>query len=51
MNVLVRVVVRDLSRTLTSEKANEMRDDVYAALHQGDALQWASAARGAAVHR
>jgi phenylalanyl-tRNA synthetase alpha chain len=45
-NVLVRVVIRDLSRTLTSEQANELRDDVYAALHQGDAWQWASAGRG-----
>ncbi len=44
-NVLVRVVIRDLERTLTSEEANQLRDDVYAALHQGDAWQWASAGR------
>ncbi|HEU4561363.1 MAG TPA: hypothetical protein VFS20_26150 [Longimicrobium sp.] len=47
-NVLVRVVIRDLVRTLTSEEANQLRDDVYAALHQGDAWQWASAGRAAA---
>ncbi|HEX8903694.1 MAG TPA: hypothetical protein VF771_02490, partial [Longimicrobiaceae bacterium] len=41
-NVLVRVVIRDLERTLTSEEANELRDDVYAALHRGAAWQWAS---------
>ncbi len=40
-NVLVRLVVRDLARTLTSEEANELRDAVYAALHEGTAWQWA----------
>jgi phenylalanyl-tRNA synthetase alpha chain len=40
-NVLVRVVLRDLERTLTDEDANAMRDDIYAALHQGDAYEWA----------
>ena len=44
-NVLVRVVVRDLSRTLTSAQANELRDEVYAALHEGSAWQWASERR------
>jgi phenylalanyl-tRNA synthetase alpha chain len=46
-NVLVRVVIRDLARTLTSDEANELRDEVYAALHQGDAWQWASPAGAA----
>jgi phenylalanyl-tRNA synthetase alpha chain len=46
-NVLVRVVIRDLARTLTSEEANALRDEVYAAIHEGDAWQWASAP----VHR
>ena len=46
-NVLVRLVIRDLTRTLTSAEANQLRDDVYAALHQGDAWQWASAGRAA----
>ncbi len=43
-NVLVRIVIRDLLRTLTSAEANELRDAVYAALHEGSAWQWASAA-------
>jgi phenylalanyl-tRNA synthetase alpha chain len=43
-NVLVRVVIRDLDRTLTRDEANALRDAVYAAVHEGDAWQWASAA-------
>ena len=34
-NVLLRIVLRDLSRTLTDVEANQARDTVYAALHQG----------------
>ena len=48
-NVLVRVVIRDLERTLTSEEANELRDEVYAALHQGAAWQWAGRRRNPAM--
>ncbi|HEV8324305.1 MAG TPA: hypothetical protein VG389_21990 [Myxococcota bacterium] len=40
-NVLVRLVLRDLSRTLTHDDANALRDAVYAALHRGRAHQWA----------
>ena len=40
-NVLLRVVVRDLDRTLTAAEANRLRDRVHAALHQGEAWQWA----------
>jgi phenylalanyl-tRNA synthetase alpha chain len=43
-NVLVRIVVRDLVRTLTSAEANALRDAVYASLHEGSAWQWASTA-------
>lgn len=43
-NVLVRIVILDLVRTLTSAEANALRDAVYAALHEGSAWQWASAA-------
>ena len=43
-NVLVRIVIRDLVRTLTSDEANALRDAVYASLHEGDAWQWAGAA-------
>jgi phenylalanyl-tRNA synthetase alpha chain len=34
-NVLVRVVLRHAERTLTREEANELRDRVFAALHDG----------------
>lgn len=39
-NLLVRVVLRHLERTLTDAEANDLRDRVYAALHQGGAHQW-----------
>lgn len=41
-NVLLRVVLRDLSRTLTHAEANEVRDAVYAAVHEGPVMEWAS---------
>jgi phenylalanyl-tRNA synthetase alpha chain len=41
-NVLVRVVLRHLERTLTDEEANALRDRIYAALHRGTSYQWAS---------
>ena len=41
-NILLRVVLRDLRRALTDEEANEVRDEVYAAVHEGAAWQWAS---------
>jgi len=41
-NALLRVVLRDLERALTDEEANGLRDDVYAAVHEGTAWQWAS---------
>jgi phenylalanyl-tRNA synthetase alpha chain len=34
-NLLVRVVLRDLERTLTNEAANSLRDRIYLAIHQG----------------
>ena len=34
-NVLLRVVLRHPTRTLTDEEANRLRDDVYAAVHEG----------------
>jgi phenylalanyl-tRNA synthetase alpha chain len=40
-NLLVRVVLRDLERTLTHAEANELRDAIYGAIHQGGAHQWA----------
>ena len=41
-NVLLRLVIRDLERTLTADEANRLRDDVYAALHEGGVQSWAS---------
>jgi phenylalanyl-tRNA synthetase alpha chain len=40
-NVLVRVVLRHLERSLTDDEANELRDRVYAAIHRGSKHQWA----------
>ncbi|MGH3875340.1 MAG: hypothetical protein ACRDSR_28240 [Pseudonocardiaceae bacterium] len=39
-NVLLRLVFRDLERTLNSAQANRLRDLVYAGLHVGSAAQW-----------
>ena len=41
-NALLRVVLRNLRRALTDEEANKLRDEVYAAVHEGTAWQWAS---------
>jgi phenylalanyl-tRNA synthetase alpha chain len=41
-NVLIRLVIRDLDRTLTSAEANELRDCVYAVLHEGSVRTWAA---------
>ena len=40
-NLLVRVVLRDLDKTLTNQAANALRDRIYQALHQGTEYQWA----------
>ncbi|MFO0570759.1 MAG: hypothetical protein U0263_34300 [Polyangiaceae bacterium] len=40
-NVLVKVVLRDLERTLTHDEANTLRDEIYAALHEGERHEWA----------
>jgi len=41
VNLLVRVVLRALGRTLTTDEANQLRNAIYAALHRGAAMQWA----------
>lgn len=41
-NLLVRVVLRSLDRTLTHDECNELRDVIYAALHRGTEHVWAS---------
>jgi phenylalanyl-tRNA synthetase alpha chain len=43
-NVLLRVVIRDLERTLTAAEANSLRDEIYAALHEGTVHSWAGSA-------
>jgi phenylalanyl-tRNA synthetase alpha chain len=40
-NVLVRIVLRHLDRTLTDAEANALRDRIYAALHRGAVYEWA----------
>jgi len=45
-NVLVRIVLRDLDRTLTAAAANVLRDRIYAGLHEGAAHEWSYAAAG-----
>ena len=42
-NVLVRVVLRALDRTLTTAEANEIRDRIYVGLHEGTVLELAVA--------
>jgi phenylalanyl-tRNA synthetase alpha chain len=39
-NVLVRLTLRSLTRTLTDAEANRLRDEVYAALHEGYRAEW-----------
>jgi phenylalanyl-tRNA synthetase alpha chain len=41
-NVLLRVVLRALDRTLTHAECNTLRDDIYAALHRGKVSEWAA---------
>jgi phenylalanyl-tRNA synthetase alpha chain len=41
-NVLLRVVLRDLRRSLSHREANELRDAIYEALHEGTVHAWAA---------
>jgi phenylalanyl-tRNA synthetase alpha chain len=43
-NVLLRLVLRHPTRTLTAAEANLLRDRVYAGLHEGAAHEWAAPA-------
>jgi phenylalanyl-tRNA synthetase alpha chain len=43
VNVLLRLVLRPLTRTLTDAQANRLRDRVYAAVHAGPVQEWAAA--------
>jgi phenylalanyl-tRNA synthetase alpha chain len=40
-NVLLRLTLRAVGRTLTDPEANRLRDEVYAALHEGSRADWA----------
>jgi phenylalanyl-tRNA synthetase alpha chain len=40
-NLLLRMILRPLDRTLTDAEANAVRDRVYAALHEGPHHEWA----------
>jgi phenylalanyl-tRNA synthetase alpha chain len=40
-NVLVRLDLRPLDRTLADAEANGLRDEVYEAIHKGSTGQWA----------
>jgi phenylalanyl-tRNA synthetase alpha chain len=44
-NVLLRITLRALGRTLTDVEANRLRDEVYAALHEGTRWEWAEKGR------
>lgn len=41
-NLLVRVTLRALDRTLTHDECNVLRDDIYAAIHRGAVHHWAT---------
>ena len=41
-NMLVRLILRHPTRTLTDGEANALRDRVYAVIHEGCVYQWAS---------
>jgi phenylalanyl-tRNA synthetase alpha chain len=49
VNVLLRLVLRPLSGTLTDQRANELRDQVHAAVHRGPRPEWAVPRREACV--
>lgn len=40
-NVLLRIVIRHPTRSLTHAEANQLRDRIYAALHRGTRSEWA----------
>ncbi|HEX9306031.1 MAG TPA: hypothetical protein VF894_00990 [Anaeromyxobacter sp.] len=40
-NVVVRITLRAVGRTLTDAEANRLRDEVYAAIHEGTRAEWA----------
>lgn len=41
-NVLLRVILRHTDRTLTSDEANVLRDEIYESIHEGSVYDWCS---------
>jgi phenylalanyl-tRNA synthetase alpha chain len=41
-NVLLRVILRPPTRTLTAAQANLLRDRIYAGLHEGTSHEWSA---------
>ncbi len=39
VNLLLRIVLRPIDRTLTSDQANTIRNDIYRAVHEGPVLE------------
>jgi len=39
VNVLLRIVLRPIDRTLTSEQANAIRNTIYRAVHEGPVME------------
>jgi phenylalanyl-tRNA synthetase alpha chain len=50
-NLLLRVVLRDLERTLTHAEANALRDIIYRALHSGERQELAAPADAISAER
>lgn len=44
-NLLVRIVLRGIDRTLSDADANILRDRIYALVHRGSRHQWAASSR------
>ena len=49
-NVLLRIVLRDLDRTLKDAEANELRDRIYAACTKGPYIRGPQVRRGRRAH-
>ena len=47
VNALVRIVIRPLSSTLTTDEANQLRDQIYLAVHEGPNLELITPAKTA----
>ncbi|MFE6995228.1 hypothetical protein ACFVAE_04670 [Microbacterium sp. NPDC057659] len=39
VNVLLRIILRPIDRTLTSDEANAIRNTIYRAVHEGPVLE------------